>query len=711
MLVGVKAGWCGQEVYDVAQQFAEACLREDGSLFTPDREIWTAETAELLVGVVGDPDRGTGSFIEKLESQLLGLRADAIQLAAETLFIQLLCEDDVKAERKLDHLERILALAPGHADLPTSLKAALGAGGVASYGAGKAFRDAYMRFLFRFVASWKQMEVDERDRTLGDPWAFLAVVEAVRTTTDAMTANALLHLVFPETFEYAIAPRDRGALIEAFADAPGVDEVDGDNQKLVRVRAVATEALGRDVELYEDPFRRIWREDAPPAWTELVGWAKRLYEGEDFDRVERDYKLGLAATLGGVRTAIAGGEEWTDALRGALTDKENNLLDWRVSNKLFNWALENADEFPEMLRRLWAGDERAAAIQEFLAALPHEAIPGQGTRISVASFLLLAADPTGAPFFKPGVYGDLRKALQLPAGRFEVDPDSTYRPEQLAASLGVDGKRIRAYLREEFERDPAEQGTGWILTGEQAEAVIERFGDGSDSTTVVAAYTDWVSLLEELRLRLLGEGVVLRDMLDAQGLVYWIVQGPPPDDWPEADQDALLAFRGGVAGEGDGRPGNDRQKRERTRREGKCQICETEVPLEEQFTLENDLDNDIVIRTENAARPGAEGMSHYCADCVDARERGKLAWLRERRKGLGAVRETVRELPGGRSLGPLTPASPALAAGLHLPEDWLQDVIDLLYAKRQLIFYGPPGTGKTYVAQGGPGRAPDRSGR
>lgn len=44
-------------------------------------------------------------------------------------------------------------------------------------------------------------------------------------------------------------------------------------------------------------------------------------------------------------------------------------------------------------------------------------------------------------------------------------------------------------------------------------------------------------------------------------------------------------------------------------------------------------------------------------------------------------------------------ADDELARSLLLPRHWLQETIELLRAKRQLIFTGPPGTGKTYVAQ------------
>lgn len=41
----------------------------------------------------------------------------------------------------------------------------------------------------------------------------------------------------------------------------------------------------------------------------------------------------------------------------------------------------------------------------------------------------------------------------------------------------------------------------------------------------------------------------------------------------------------------------------------------------------------------------------------------------------------------------------ALADELLVTEPWLNEIVDLLNEKRQVVFYGPPGTGKTFVAQ------------
>ncbi len=47
----------------------------------------------------------------------------------------------------------------------------------------------------------------------------------------------------------------------------------------------------------------------------------------------------------------------------------------------------------------------------------------------------------------------------------------------------------------------------------------------------------------------------------------------------------------------------------------------------------------------------------------------------------------------------IPPVLDELAESVYLPNAWLQEAVDLLHEKRQVIFYGPPGTGKTFVAQ------------
>ena len=57
--------------------------------------------------------------------------------------------------------------------------------------------------------------------------------------------------------------------------------------------------------------------------------------------------------------------------------------------------------------------------------------------------------------------------------------------------------------------------------------------------------------------------------------------------------------------------------------------------------------------------------------------------------------EALRTLVSGFHVPALTTE---IEERVHLPRAWLQEALDLLVEKGQVVFYGPPGTGKTYVA-------------
>ena len=541
-----RALWCGEETYAAAGRIIERGLSRDGSLFSDDASIWTLKLAEMLDGRVGARDPSEGTFISKLEGQLDGLEPDAVQLAAELLYVELLGENDTGGPKKEEHVDHVLGLVAGTVAMPEELRRALHTGGVASYGAGKSLRDAFMRFLVRMVVAWKSLDPDERDRRLADPWGFLEFMDGLRTSTDAMQANALLHLMFPDTFEYMISPDHRARLIAAFAGAPGVAEADGPERKIEAIRRAASKSLSRPLELYDEPsFHRIWSEEPSPQWFELVSWAARLYERPDYDKDERDYKLAVAEKVAAARTAMeAGSSDWLEQLKGAFKDRRNNLTDWRAHGKFLDWCEQNPEQAKKALEELWRSDT-GTGLTAFLKLLPKDPASGTGARLTLATFLLLGTDPGGAPFFKWTVYTGFRKVLGLPQdGRPDlmVDSHGVYRPERLAFVLGVDGKRIRRFLREAYPRYEKEVGTEWILNAEQAQSVVDRFAEAEDADVATGVFAEWVGLLEELHLRLLARGVVLRDLLDAQGIAYWIAKGSAPDDWDPEDRAAFERF-------------------------------------------------------------------------------------------------------------------------------------------------------------------------
>ena len=166
----------------------------------------------------------------------------------------------------------------------------------------------------------------------------------------------------------------------------------------------------------------------------------------------------------------------------------------------------------------------------------------------MASFLLTGVDAGRFPFFRPTVFDDVRKLLGIegaPIG--EVDPEQLERPDALAARLGLDGRRVRDFLRATYPREADERGSGWYLSAEQVERVVQEFGEEVNPAAEQAVYGEWVRLMEELRLRLLGAGTEIRDLVDAQGIAWWLARVPAPEDWPPEERAAFEGFQKGAS--------------------------------------------------------------------------------------------------------------------------------------------------------------------
>ena len=118
------------------------------------------------------------------------------------------------------------------------------------------------------------------------------------------------------------------------------------------------------------------------------------------------------------------------------------------------------------------------------------------------------------------------------------------------------------------------------------------------------------------------------------------------------------------------------------------------------------------------------GSAEYVSDDTDAHLRIPVTWrsraldidalpeeLQARLKVQRDVLDLTQQLSQIEGLIEARPSAPKptkvvlpdatdeLAASLHVSEEWLQECVELLNDRPQLVFYGPPGTGKTYIAQ------------
>lgn len=157
---------------------------------------------------------------------------------------------------------------------------------------------------------------------------------------------------------------------------------------------------------------------------------------------------------------LSNDSEWLERLRASFTSGPYKLTYWQANDTFLKWCKAHDGEAARLLQGLWADGDTISGLHAFLEELPREAAAGPGTRLSLASFLLLGIDATRFPFYKPKAYLDFRELLGLATEERvdKADPESVYRAEDLAARLGLDGQRVRHFLRDFFMLEAALRG-------------------------------------------------------------------------------------------------------------------------------------------------------------------------------------------------------------------------------------------------------------
>jgi 5-methylcytosine-specific restriction enzyme B len=472
----------GAEIYAVADRFVDSCLRRDDSLFTPGRSIWSlANLDELDRRYIQNPELGSATFEEKLRGQLEGASADAYQLMAEVLYLYYLPAGwNIAGNTKRQKTLEVLSWSPAPVALPDDLSAVLdhkiGSGGPGFH----LFKWASLVFLITFARRWKQASPDARSEALGDPWLFRDFVAQIPTEGGGVYGReALLHLVFPDTFERTFSRQDKWRLANALRDLVDDPEANVD-RRISQIRAKLEHRFGPDFEFYEtDGVRALWKRFDSPL-DEFIYWGSRFFQRPSFDADERDYKLDIITRLSEAKTALLSGEDWLPVLKRAFTTR-NNLTAWQVHDTFLKWCQEDVGAAERLLRRLWNGSsDPLARLGDFFGHFPREVVSGLGGRTTLGSFLMLAIDPY------------------------------SYPPYRVAA--------MHAAYR---------------LTGEE-------FGEEKDE---VAMYRRGLAFFDRLRERGEERGLRLRDRLDAQAVVWCITNYPAPEDWPAEDRAAFDRYR------------------------------------------------------------------------------------------------------------------------------------------------------------------------
>jgi MoxR-like ATPase len=707
-----RGGWA-EEIYPAAELFVERSLRAGASFVTMSPEVWVPHVADdFYERFVINEDLTASSFLEKLARQLSQAPEATILLATDLVALCTIPVHDMSSGTKTKRLQAVLSLLDPVPEIAPVVNAAL-TSGIASYGAGNAQVWKFMRYLAELARVWTRLGEEERERRLADAWAWKELLAGVSGGIGAQAA-ALLHMVFPDTFEPIVSVDVKSAIGRTFARVPGVsDEPDAD-RKLIVVRSALAPVLGETFQYWDSSVQVVWQSKPDDrSWT-FAELARKFRDLPTFDEQETDYKLELASRLAAAREAVLrGDDEWLERLKRAFAPP-NNITSWRQHASFLKWCESSPDESRRALATLWtASSADEADFDPFLAAVPDSAIDSPGGRANVLSYLCGAWDPEDWINYK--ATGSDR-ALRLCG----LDPGET--------------------------RDVAER--------------IARFS----------------AFIDELRVRIVAIGGMPTSRLEAQGMAWFVTGDYVPEGWTQDDRAALAAFRGTAQPTGDRSPGprpalapaawhfrgfrfaNNSRVETMWLEGGFVGLGWFDVgPLEAGSS--RDEIRERVRETFPDERPGhwttttmslhafltamregdlvvtARGSSVYVGRVTGApswnpdehpwtARRRTVEWLNADAPAyldeLSASLRTSLKVPLSISkiaavdevaalvgLAPkpaladlvLAQVTPDVAGKVHFDAPLLQEIADLLAEKRQLVFFGPPGTGKTLVAQ------------
>ena len=291
-------------IYEAADLWVKHALESDDSIFTPGKAIWTSELlSELRERILDHPGEYRGTrFFDALEKLLAGSSPELYQLTAEALYVMYLIvwEGTVGKEGKRRRINQFLV----NADLPElqdELIAAL-TPGIATPGPFFiANLEIHLGYIIEFAEHWKGMDVaPSLDRDDPDaPWGFKSVIETVpfksallhgKPTAPSAQMQALLHLIFPDTFEGIVSVRQKKEIAAVFSLHLNVhDYVDVDMQ-VSQIRQHLEAKFGESFKFWDEPVAKLWnpKKIDQEALNQFLGSAK---ECKGLEQLSSDLNL------------------------------------------------------------------------------------------------------------------------------------------------------------------------------------------------------------------------------------------------------------------------------------------------------------------------------------------------------------------------------------------------------------------------------------
>ena len=281
----------GELAVRAADRIFRGGLRSGGSTFEPGLPAWSATAvAELRRCFVEKPDQGGDDFLTKLQRQLSDAPDEAIVLAAELLYLNMLPlhERQIGRPAKRHILTTVLSwVKTGSPEVPQDLDDAM-AGFINGGMAFLSLRWAQLQFLILLVGELLQADPSARESLLTLPSAFQQLCSLVTVQMGNQKARAqvqvLLHLLFPNDFIDSASLDHKKQMRDAFAPRYLPEEArSGDlDRELIEIRKAMEVEHGSPIEFYAQPWEGQWRSKAAKAGKQRGWFVRGDVEGFDY---------------------------------------------------------------------------------------------------------------------------------------------------------------------------------------------------------------------------------------------------------------------------------------------------------------------------------------------------------------------------------------------------------------------------------------------
>lgn len=181
----------------------------------------------------------------------------------------------------------------------------------------------------------------------------------------------------------------------------------------VAYKSYEAEAIPDDEALLEDleaVLRTYDRYSVDEKWAGAVTLCSSLLRDRAaFEAEEIDYKLKIVKRIREAPDPRLPPGEFGLFLRRAFANSHNNLTNWQAHDQFTRWAAADPHNAQVAVSALLEDEPVERRIDDFLEWVPDSAVSGLGTRVSMASFLLMGIDPATYPMYKPTPFGKVER--------------------------------------------------------------------------------------------------------------------------------------------------------------------------------------------------------------------------------------------------------------------------------------------------------------